>query len=605
MKRFLKIQFIAAVISLLLFQAVAHATIHVVQVSNFSFTPQNISSFIIGDTIKWQGVSGFHTTTSSTIPAGAAAWDQVITSGGVYLYIPSVTGTYNYVCTPHEAFGMIGSFNVVNPLPVGNALSGTFKYFNLSSTGIPNSTIQLKDGSGSIVATTTTSAAGAYSFALIPNGTYTLKAIPGVPWGGANSFDALAALRHFVNSVILTGVPLLVGDVNSNLTVNSLDGLLISKRFAGVVTSFAAGDWYIESPQVVLAGNTSFTSNFKACCFGDINGSYNPSIAKVEPSLSLANQKTVFARPGQSLLIPLLINQEAEVGAISLILQYPEEDLTIESVEPAVSGGFTEFTAKNGELRISWFSLDPMKLEAGSHMIRIQARLKEGVPTGRNIDFIPDANSGIADKNAIALADVSISIPHIKSTLAAVKHTIAVSNFEFTPADLTGVIVGDTIEWVRTSGTHTATSSVIPANAPAWDALISSGSPKFDYKVLQPGVYNYVCTPHESMGMIGKFTATAGSGVGITNLLQQDMTLEITPNPVVQDCRVVYTATSVEKGSMQLIDMLGNVVMEKNIEMVPGKNTEQLSLQSVSPGLYQLRLIAGNGQAIAKKLIRP
>jgi plastocyanin len=91
-----------------------------VQVSNFAFTPSNLPNVNVGDTIRWQWVSGVHTTTSSSIPAGAATWDNLISSTAqVYEYKVTVSGTYNYVCTPHLP-GMIATFVASGVLPTLN-----------------------------------------------------------------------------------------------------------------------------------------------------------------------------------------------------------------------------------------------------------------------------------------------------------------------------------------------------------------------------------------------------------------------------------------------------------------------------------------------------
>jgi len=91
----------------------------------------------------------------------------------------------------------------------------------------------------------------------------------------------------------------------------------------------------------------------------------------------------------------------------------------------------------------------------------------------------------------------------------AIKHIINVQNFSFSPSNITDVEVGDTIMWVWVSGTHTTTSTTIPLGATAWNSPITSAVPSFEYKVTIAGVYNYKCTPHASMGMVGAFTATA------------------------------------------------------------------------------------------------
>lgn len=104
------------------------ATEFTVQVSNFQFTPSALT-ISLGDVVKFVWVNGSHTTTSATIPAGAAAWDKPMNSGStVFSYTPTVTGLYNYICTPHEAFGMIGTITVDATTPV------ILKYFQVAES---------------------------------------------------------------------------------------------------------------------------------------------------------------------------------------------------------------------------------------------------------------------------------------------------------------------------------------------------------------------------------------------------------------------------------------------------------------------------------------
>lgn len=95
----------------------------------------------------------------------------------------------------------------------------------------------------------------------------------------------------------------------------------------------------------------------------------------------------------------------------------------------------------------------------------------------------------------------------ITSSSYAVKHTVNVGNYYFNPATL-NVQVGDTIRWVWVQGSHTTTSTTIPAGAPSWDEPMNSNNTVYEYRVSVAGVYNYLCTPHSST-QIGSFTATA------------------------------------------------------------------------------------------------
>lgn len=99
----------------------ARATVHVVQVWDgyMQFLPADIT-VQLGDTIDWLPLdqpSMIHTITSDNIPAGAATFNYTYQAPAdtFFRYIPTVVGTYDYVCTPHVANGMIGSITVAAP----------------------------------------------------------------------------------------------------------------------------------------------------------------------------------------------------------------------------------------------------------------------------------------------------------------------------------------------------------------------------------------------------------------------------------------------------------------------------------------------------------
>jgi hypothetical protein len=73
----------------------------------------------LGDTVQWVQLDPptmTHTITSDNIPNGAIPFDQIwqLPADTFFQYIPQVVGLYQYVCTPHIPFGMIGEFTVVN-----------------------------------------------------------------------------------------------------------------------------------------------------------------------------------------------------------------------------------------------------------------------------------------------------------------------------------------------------------------------------------------------------------------------------------------------------------------------------------------------------------
>ena len=100
-----------------------------------------------------------------------------------------------------------------------------------------------------------------------------------------------------------------------------------------------------------------------------------------------------------------------------------------------------------------------------------------------------------------------------KRTSANVAAVIDVtSSLEFKPAKVT-VTVGDTVQWRNVSPFgHTVTADASRATYPS-NVALPEGVKPFDlslrggqsvrYTFDKPGVYRYVCLPHEDSGMLG------------------------------------------------------------------------------------------------------
>jgi plastocyanin len=162
-----KLYLFVAGIFLISFLAVkqAQATKHIVEVKDFVFDPAELLNVNVGDTIRWVWVSGFHTTTSSSIPAGAQAWDALITPTiTFYEYVVEVPGTYDYVCTPHVP-QMVATFVVLpaqslaiepdNQNVTAEAGSTSFSVFSNTSWNVESNaswctTTSFGDGNGTI-----------------------------------------------------------------------------------------------------------------------------------------------------------------------------------------------------------------------------------------------------------------------------------------------------------------------------------------------------------------------------------------------------------------------------------------------------------------------
>jgi hypothetical protein len=78
-------------------------------------------------------------------------------------------------------------------------------------------------------------------------------------------------LKHFVGMNSLVGIYLKGADLNADLSINSVDALLVTKRFTGFISSFPAGDWVFEEP-IFGVGSTPLTIHVKGINTGTSMG---------------------------------------------------------------------------------------------------------------------------------------------------------------------------------------------------------------------------------------------------------------------------------------------------------------------------------------------
>ncbi|MFN0032866.1 MAG: T9SS type A sorting domain-containing protein [Flavobacteriales bacterium] len=149
------------VLSGLLTSIYAVATTHTINQSGTSFAPLAIN-VQVGDTVLWQWSSGTHTTTSVTVPAGAAGWDvPLVQQNPTFTYKVEVAGTYGYVCTVHSNMGggfiASASSNVANSTPDLNwsasMANNNTLLLQMETNLTGNMTCTLIDITGKVIAT--------------------------------------------------------------------------------------------------------------------------------------------------------------------------------------------------------------------------------------------------------------------------------------------------------------------------------------------------------------------------------------------------------------------------------------------------------------------
>lgn len=172
---------------------------------------------------------------------------------------------------------------------------------------------------------------------------------------------------------------------------------------------------------------------------------------------------------------------------------------------------------------------------------------------------------------------------------SATKHTINVMDFSFSPNAL-NVVEGDTVVWVWQSGSHTTTSTSVPAGAATWDSPITSTNPTFEYKITAPGTYTYVCTPHSSQ-MSG--TIVAAPSTGISKYVGSSR-VQLFPNPVKNVLKVSIDAAKSSEVKLTVFDVLGKEVVNESIEYTIGRDQYFLPVSMLTPGLYMVSVKVGD-----------
>ena len=253
--------------------------------------------------------------------------------------------------------------------PDPDTISGLVVYVNVAQTPLGNIIVILTDTSRPHCSDTVISGSdGSFAFPAWP-GDYQLTATTNRPWvyGASNAVDALKVARHFVGLDTLKGLKLVAGNVNAMLGVNTTDALQILQRFSGIISAFAAGDWTFGS--YYLSTSTKTMHHLEAAIVGDVDASYVP--VKSGPSaLEMVYQSSVKGE-GRQIEIPLYVDRDVTLSALSLELYYPAEVLDIREVDLQADEGVWVWNAEDGRLMLAWYTLGSVEWKKGDALLTL------------------------------------------------------------------------------------------------------------------------------------------------------------------------------------------------------------------------------------------
>jgi hypothetical protein len=303
-------------------------------------------------------------------------------------------------------------------------LSGNVWYANPSMTPFDGATLEIFDFGSSSVASTTTNGSGFYDFGTVTSGNYTMEITPADPYPTAsvNGTDALAILQHFAQITPLLNIYMAAADVNASATINGTDALFVQKRWAGMITSFPAGDWLYNTTNLTVNGN-QVTNDFEMLAFGDVNATFTPA-KDWNGSVTLLHEGTQIIQSFMPFELVISVKDLIETGAISLGIYYPEEFIEITGAELLNTNGGALFTAENGLCRISWASLEAASYSAGDQLLILTCEAKDLSGMQEPILVEIYESSEFADPLAQVIENVILTVPELNTLAVGINQQV-------------------------------------------------------------------------------------------------------------------------------------------------------------------------------------
>jgi hypothetical protein len=375
--------------------------------------------------------------------------NSVTTGVTTQTYDPgALTATSTFYCAISSgSCGPVNSNSItitVNPL---TTISGVLTYDNPAPLGYPpytpmgNVTVELNGGypATQTIRTDTTGTIGAYSFNVCPNTNYTLVlSTTSKPVGGINATDAAQVNFAGVAPYTINMIQYLAGDVNHDHALNSGDAFDILTYFvnAGTGTSAFYTKWQFWDDSTINSGSHytgSYTNipvsvgtgavieNLYGLCTGDFNGSFVPDEKKAASNtLSLTYGATLQATTGEEFDLPVYTQSSIDVGAVSLIMNFPSDKLQILGVNLADQANTSLMYKVTGdELRIGWYSRDYVSLKAGGKLLTLRVKLLSALDQNEILRFTlaGDQLNELADAMDNVIPDAILNMDLIGSAL--------------------------------------------------------------------------------------------------------------------------------------------------------------------------------------------
>lgn len=287
------------------------------------------------------------------------------------------------------------------------SFSGNIAYNNGSQTIFNNLDI-IATGSGLQPDTFSVNPVdGSYLVNTILNGvTYDLTYNTTDAHGGANATDALKILLDTSNTIFLFGLKAWAADVNADNMITGADASEIQSRFvSNSVTSYSSNqDWTFDLQSISLLGNRS-NEVIRGIAMGDVNGSLHNS----NPITNTMADTFITVNNGDRILLPIRLKQTENIGAMSLVANFPSNAMTIHDV---MLGDNTSIMndVDGDELRAAWTGLNFQNIATDDVLVYIDATINDVAGYDASpLSFSQETE--LADSTAEVISQVTLSVP--------------------------------------------------------------------------------------------------------------------------------------------------------------------------------------------------
>ena len=363
-------------------------------------------------------------------------------------------GTYTITYDVADAAGNTATqkTRTVHVIACGTTVSGTYRFYNPPTlTPLEGVTVEFKQG-GITIHSAVTDVNGEFEFLNVTEGDYdVVSSYAGSTGGAINALDAGAVNAWGVGPQYpIEAVRFKAGDVVYTDHFDAGDAARINNYFlqGGDPTWMAPlqlwsfwranetitiNDFTEPLHPVVTVGSSNLEQDFYGMVTGDFDLSHQLSPSKSNGSVILGEGQTIIVNPGQEMTIPLKADAAMIAGAASLIIDFPFHLLEIQNVFLGSNPSMTiPFNILDNQLRISWFSSNPINVAANEALLSIRVKVKQSAANNDVIRFTltPNPANQIGDQNMEVIPDALLSAYILEVSTIGVKEHIAAARID-------------------------------------------------------------------------------------------------------------------------------------------------------------------------------